>query len=108
MSSYSAELTVEIIDEYKQNPCRDTVDAIASRTGKSARSIIAKLAAENAYYTPVRTTKTGDAIVKKEELVAEINDWLNIETPSLVKTSKLELKELHEKIQELINARIVS
>jgi hypothetical protein len=106
--SYSEELTKEIVDEYKANPCRETVDTIAARVGKSARSVIAKLASEGVYYTPERTTKTGEPIVKKDELVADINLWLEIETPTLAKTSKLELKALHGKIQELINARSVS
>lgn len=101
--SYSEELTKEIVDEYKANPCRETVDEIAARIGKSARSVIAKLAAEGAYATPERTTKTGEPIVKKEELVEEINLWLGIEVPTLAKTSKLELKALHGKIKELIH-----
>lgn len=100
--SYSEELTEEIVNEYKNNPSRETVDKISARIGKSTRSVIAKLAAEGAYNTPVRTTKTGEPIVKKEELVAEIEAWLNISVPTLVKTSKLELKALHSKVKELI------
>jgi hypothetical protein len=106
--SYSEQITQEIVDEYKANPCRETVDAIALRIGKSARSVIAKLAAEGCYYTPERTTKTGEIIVKKDELVADINEWLAIDTPTLAKTSKLELKALHLKIKELIDARTIS
>lgn len=101
--SYSEEITKEIKDEYLANPSRETVDRIAARINKPARSVIAKLAAEAVYYTPPRTTKTGDAIVKKDELVAEIGGWLGIEVPTLAKTSKLELKALHSKIKELID-----
>lgn len=102
--SYSEELTKEIVDEYTANPSRETVDAIAKRIGKSARSVIAKLAAAHVYQTPQRTTKTGEPIIKKEELVEEIGSWLGIEVPTLAKTGKLDLKKLHSKIAELVGA----
>lgn len=99
--SYTDELTKEIVSKYAANPTRENVEQIAADIGKSTRSVIAKLAAEGVYYTPIRTTKTGEPIVKKEELVADIEKWLNIEAPSLVKTSKMELKRLHSAIEEL-------
>lgn len=100
--SYSAELTQEIVNEYLQNPSRETVELIADRLGKSARSVIAKLSSEGVYKTPVRTTKTGDPIVKKEELVEDIEKWFGIEVPTLVKTGKLDLRTLHDAIEEMI------
>ncbi len=99
--SYTEEQTKEIIAEYEANPSRETVDAIAARIGKSARSVIAKLAAAHVYQTPQRLTKTGDAIVKKDDLVDDIEKWLNIEAPSLAKTAKLELRRLHEALREM-------
>lgn len=99
--SYTEELTAQIVGEYNANPTRETVDEIADRIGKSSRSVIAKLAAAGVYQTPVRTTKTGDAIVKKEELVADIERWLNIQAPTLAKTGKLDLKALHKAVEEL-------
>lgn len=101
--SYTDELTQEIVLEYTTDPSRETVDKIASRIGKSARSVIAKLAAAGVYQTPVRTTKTGDPIVKKEELVADIEKWLAIEAPTLAKTGKLDLKALHVAIKDLVD-----
>ena len=98
--SYTDELTQEIIREYEANPTRETIEQISTRIGKSTRSIIAKLAAEKIYRTPIRTTKTGEQIVKKEELVADIERWLSITAPTLVKTSKQELKRLHAILQE--------
>lgn len=98
--SYSDELTKEIVDEYVANPTRETVDVIAERIGKSARSVIAKLAAAGVYQTPKRTTKTGEPIVKKEQLVEEIGKWLGIEVPTLAKTGKLDLKRLHRAIAD--------
>ncbi len=101
--TYTPELTEQIIKEYEANPVRETVDEIADKIGKSPRSVIAKLAAAGVYRTPVRTTKTGDAIVKKDELVDDIERWLNIDVPTLAKTGKLELKALHTAISRLIN-----
>ena len=99
--SYSEELTAEIVNEYSANPSRDTVDEIATRIGKSARSVIAKLSSAGVYKTPIRTTKTGDAIIKKEELVADIEKWLDIEVPTLVKTGKLDLRKLYDKLRDV-------
>lgn len=106
--SYSEELTKEIVDEYAANPTRETVDAIAARIGKSARSVIAKLAAAGVYQTPKRTTKTGEPIVKKEEMVEDIGQWLDIEVPTLVKTGKLDLKKLHKAIAEIVENEVSS
>lgn len=100
--SYSEEETREIIGRYVAEPTRETVEELAEQFGKPIRSIIAKLAASSVYQNPKRTTKTGDPIVKKEELVEEIGEWLNIEVPTLVKTGKVDLKKLHSKIAEVM------
>lgn len=99
--NYTDELTKTIIAEYEANPTRETVDAIAERIGKSARSVIAKLSAAHVYQTPQRLTKTGEPIIKKEEMVEDIQRWLNIEAPTLVKSGKMDLKKLYEALQEM-------
>lgn len=101
--NYTEELTKQIIAEYVESPSRETVDAIALRIGKSTKSVIAKLAAAKVYQTPQRLTKTGDPIVKKEELVKDIEAWLGIEAPTLAKTGKLELLALHAALKEVYN-----
>lgn len=100
--TYTPELSAEIVNEYKLDPTRENAEAIARRIGKPTRSVIAKLSSEGVYVTPERTTKTGEPIVKKEELVKEIGGWLGIDVPTLAKTSKLELKALHAAIKELV------
>lgn len=97
--TYTPELTKQIVDEYSANPTKETVQLIADRLGKTSRAIIAKLAAAGAYNTPPKTTKTGDPIIKKEELVADIEKWLSISAPSLAKTNKLDLRELHKAVE---------
>lgn len=98
--NYTEELTQKIISEYEASPTRETVDALSKETGKSVRSIIAKLSSAGVYKTPQRTTKTGDEIVRKEELAADIGEWLGIEVPSLIKAAKLELRALHAALKE--------
>lgn len=100
--SYTEEQTQQIIEEYKANPSRETVDAIAARIDKSARSVIAKLSSAGVYQTPQRTTKTGDPIEKKDEMVTQICTWLGIEAPSLSKTGKQDLKSIRDALQDLL------
>ena len=102
--SYTDEQTREIIEEYERNPTRETVKFIAERIGKSERSVIAKLSSAEVYKTPQRTTKTGDAIVKKEELVRDICTWLGVDAQTLVKTGKQDLKNIHAALQDLLVA----
>lgn len=102
--SYTDEQTREIIEEYERNPTRETVKLIAERISKSERSVIAKLSSAEVYNTPQRTTKTGDAIVKKEELVRDICTWLGVDAQTLVKTGKQDLKNIHAALQDLLVA----
>lgn len=100
--SYTDELTAEIIAEYEANPTRETVDAISERIGKSVRSVIAKLSSADVYQTPNRTTKTGEPVEKKDELVVEICTALGVELPTLGKTGKQDLKKLRDALSELL------
>ncbi len=101
--SYTPEETLSIVAEYNANPTRETVEAIAERISKSTRSVIAKLAATGVYQTPQRTTKTGDAIIKKEEMVSDIEKYLSIEVPTLVKAGKQDLLKLVDSIRVMAN-----
>ncbi len=101
--SYTPEETASIVEEYNANPSRETVEAIAARIAKSPRSVIAKLAATGVYQTPERTTKTGEPIIKKEQMVEDIERFLLIEVPTLVKAGKQDLSKLAEAIQKVIN-----
>jgi hypothetical protein len=100
--SYTPEETDSIVTEYKAEPTRETVDRIAERIGKSPRSVIAKLAATGVYQTPQRTTKTGDPIIKKEKMVADLEEYLDIEIPTLVKAGKQDLQKLVNAVKELV------
>ena len=106
---YTEELTQLIIDEYSADPCRATVDRLSEEHNKSPRSIIAKLASAGVYQAPPRLSKSGDPIVRKEDLASEIGQWFGIEVPSLAKAAKLELITLHKALSnpDYVRAHLV-
>ena len=81
-------------DSPPANPTRETVDILAKQFGKTVRSIIAKLSREGVYIAQPRVTKSGEPVVRKAELVAQINAKLGEEFPTLVKASKVDLQNL--------------
>lgn len=103
--SYTEDLTKLIIDEYVAEPSRATVDRLAEEYNKSARSIIAKLSSAGVYQAPVRTSKSGELITRKEDLVKEIGDWFGMEVPSLAKAGKLDLQRLHRALSDPLSIR---
>jgi len=92
--NYTDEMVETIVSVYEAAPERATVDALAEKFGKTPRSIIAKLSTLGIYKAPARVTKSGAPVVKKEALVAEINNKLGVELPSLVKANKQDLEAL--------------
>ena len=101
---YTEELTATIIARYLENPTRQTVHAIAEDIGKSPSSVTAKLCIAKVYKSPVRATKTGDPIVKKDEMVEDIGKWIGTEVPTIVKSGKQDLIKLHAYLKDLHNA----
>ena len=91
-------MTEKMIAKYTAEPTRDTVDALARELGKNTRSIIAKLSREGVYKAQPKVTKSGEPVVRKAELVAQIQDQLGVEFPSLVKASKADLQRLIDAI----------
>ena len=92
--NYTDEMVETMHELYTAEPTRETVEQLAEDFGKSVRSIIAKLSREGIYVSQPRVTKTGEPVVRKAELVAQIEDRFEIEVPSLVKASKADLQEL--------------
>ena len=92
--NYSDEMVAKMHDLYVANPTRETVELIAEQFGKSVRSVIAKLSREGIYVSQPRVTKTGEPVVRKSELVAQIEAQFDIEMPTLVKASKADLQTL--------------
>ena len=92
--NYTNEMVEEMTKLYTANPNRETVDVLATKFGKSVRSIIAKLSREGVYVAQPRITKSGEPVVRKAELVAQINAHLGEEFPTLVKASNADLQSL--------------
>ncbi len=96
--NYTDEMVETMHELYTAEPTRETVEQLAEDFGKSVRSIIAKLSREGIYVSQPRVTKTGEPVVRKAELVAQIEEHFDIEVPSFVKASKADLQELINQI----------
>ena len=83
-------------------PSVETVTTLAKEFGKTKRSVIAKLVREGVYQAQERTTKSGAPIVRKADLVEQIESYfVGASLPSLVKASKADL----QRMVECINAQ---
>ena len=98
--NYTEEMVSEMTTAYTENPTRETVDALAQQFGKTTRSIIAKLSREGVYIAQPRTTKSGEPVVSKTELVDTIANHFDIELPTLVKAGKADLQRLVDTISQ--------
>ena len=98
-TNYTDTMVVQMHDVYTKSPTRESVEFLANKFGKSTRSVIAKLSREGIYVPMERKTKDGEPIVRKNELVAQIEEYFSIEVPSLVKATKADLQKLVETIQ---------
>ena len=99
--NYSVEDTQYIIDQYKNDPNRETVDRLAQELEKSAKSIIGKLSREGVYQKTEYLTKTGEKPVTKREIVEKISEIVGISYQTLAgleKSPKASLKALEESL----------
>lgn len=103
--NYTDEMVANMTKQYQANPTRETVDELAREFGKTTRSIIAKLSREGVYVAQPRTTKSGEPIVAKAELVSEVATILGVEVDdiaSLEKATKVHLKEVVARLSQLV------
>ena len=101
--NYTEQQVQHMIEEYKNNPTRETVENLADELDKSVKSIIGKLSREGVYQKTVYKTKTGEDPVTKKELVEELSELVGIEYPmiaGLEKSPKIDLKRLVEILKE--------
>ena len=92
--NYTDEMVEAMVADYQDNPTKDTVTRLASEFNKSTRSIVAKLVREGVYIAAPRVTKTGAPVIRKSEIVAQIQDALGVEFSTLEKASKADLERL--------------
>ena len=65
---YTAEMTAEVVQAYQAG---ETVEAIATRTGKTTRSVVAKLSREGVYVAKTKAKGDGSTL-RKADLITEI------------------------------------
>ena len=97
--NYTAEQTAKMVADYAEGV---TVEAIAEALGKTVRSVVAKLSREGVYKKKTYTTKTGEAVVKKDEWADYIGQALGMteaDTESLTKANKTALAKIAEFIK---------
>ncbi len=102
--NYNEKETQHMIEVYQENPCRDTVDALAKEMGKTVKSVIGKLSREKVYQKAEYTTKRGEEPQTKLEMVEEIAEMLKGDSErleTLVKSSKQELTYLKVLVEDL-------
>ena len=95
--NYTEEQVKYMVEAYRDNPSRETVDELAEELNKSVKSIIGKLSREGVYKKTVYKTKTGEDPITKKELVEELAGILDINASSIVgleKSPKSDLKNL--------------
>ena len=99
--NYTPEQTAVLVSRYVDEKL--TVEQIATEFGKSVRSITAKLSREGVYQKKVYTSKTGEAVVKKDTLadqLAELAGLTEAEAESLTKANKTALSKLIALLQK--------
>ncbi len=99
--NYTDEMVEHMVAAYEDTPTLATVDALVAEFGKPKRSIISKLSSLGVYKAqPRNTTKKGEPVVRKSELVAQIQASLGTnQLDSLAKASKADLEALAELVQ---------
>ncbi len=101
--NYTEQQVQHMIEEYKSNPTRETVENLAEELDKSIKSIIGKLSREGVYQKTVYKTKTGEDPITKKELVQELAEIVGIvyeKLAGLEKAPKADLKRLVETLRE--------
>ena len=103
--NYTEEQVKHMVEAYKENPSRETVDNLAEELNKSVKSIIGKLSREGVYKKTVYKTKTGENPITKKELVETVANYLDIDSAKLSgleKAPKAALKNLVLAVAELV------
>lgn len=97
--NYTPEQTAKMVADYNAGV---TVEAMAETLGRSVRSIVAKLSREGVYRKKTYTTKTGEAVVKKDAWADYIGEALGLseaDTESLTKANKVALAKIADFIK---------
>jgi NAD(P)H-dependent flavin oxidoreductase YrpB (nitropropane dioxygenase family) len=72
--NYTEAQVTELVKAYVESPTKATVEAFATKFGKTARSIVAKLAKENVYVSKAK--EAGKREMLKAEMVSKIAEMV--------------------------------
>jgi hypothetical protein len=100
--NYTPEQTKQIVAQYQSGI---SADEIAQMMGKSVRSIVAKLSREGVYQKKVRTTKTGEQVVKKDAHADAIGAILGLAENDIESLTKANKSALAKIFSALANSR---
>lgn len=92
--NYTAEQATKMVADYKAGV---TVESIAAELGKTVRSVVAKLSREKVYQKKEYVSKSGETVVKKDELADKMTvafDLTEAEADSLTKANKTALVKI--------------
>lgn len=87
MLNYTDAQTSQLVSAYIANPTRETVEAFAELFGRTARSIVAKLAHEKVYQKQASDPRASQNTTKAD-LVKNLATALNVEYASLKSLEK--------------------
>lgn len=95
--TYTVEQSNELIEAYKLNPSRETVEFYAAKWDKSYRSVVAKLTKAGIYQKQTYKNKRGEDPKSKDRLATEIGMYIPLaefEEESLTKAGKSCLEKI--------------
>jgi len=92
--NYTDEMVARMEKVYSANPTRETAEELAVELEKPVRSVIAKLSNMGIYKAQARVTKSGAPVIRKEDIVAQIQATVGVSVPTLAKATKQDLQVL--------------
>ncbi len=99
--NYTPEMTAKIVADYTSGV---TVETIAEATGKTVRSIVAKLSREGVYKKKEYVGKNGERPVRKDATADQVGAICGLtdgETDSLTKANKTALLKILSRLQDV-------
>ena len=104
VSTYTPEVTARMVEAYKASPSEATVKALAAEFGKSARSVVAKLASEKVYVATAKTKAAAKAT--KADKVASLASLTGVEAAKLASLEKATAEALDALVEALTAAEV--
>ena len=99
--NYTQDQVEYIVNQYRLNPDRETVEKLADELNKSVKSIIGKLSREGVYKKTEYLTKTGEKPITKMQIVENLAEKLDLDITALAgleKAPKTALKNLEDSL----------